>query len=133
MIYNKTELRKIANNLKKELNKLPQIDDNGVYEVAKKLGLDCNSYEDNYWYLSIDNEKPCIFSGRITKTDILGKEDKELLSWYKGSKVVEDSIIFNIDVTDDTNSITCYVTVDVWYKYPVYNENKEVLLFEIDL
>ena len=132
MIYNKTELRKIANNFKKELNKLPQIDDNGVYEVAKKLGFDWDSCEDNHWNITFDNGESNTFSGRITKADAIGI-DEELSKWYEGNKIVEDSIVFDLDLSEKVSTISCYVWVDVWFKYPVYNDKKEVLLFEINL
>ena len=132
MIYNKTELRKIANNLKKELNKLPQIDDNGVYEVAKKLGFDWDIFEDNHCNFIFVIFYFFFFLGRITKADAIGI-DEELSKWYEGNKIVEDSIVFDLDLSEKVSTISCYVWVDVWFKYPVYNDKKEVLLFEINL
>lgn len=133
MFYNRNDLKKIANKLKNNLSKIDKIDDDKVYELSENLNLKCESYEDNYWYLYI-NKEDFVFDGRISLNDIFDKGDKndrQLMVWFEGKRFVKEGIFFTIS-NDKERIIHCYVKVDVWFKYPVYNDIMEILLFKLE-
>lgn len=130
MEYNKTMLKKIGNAIVKELNKHGELSGENIYEVSKKLNYDYDCYGDDYWYYYINNDEEDInYKGRVVKSAL--DIDDELLSWLEGYKVKDNSIYFTVDKA--SNQLSCYIEVEMWFKYPTYNCDKEILLFEIDL
>lgn len=134
MVHDRSSLRKLGNGIVKELRKYNEINDKVVFEVANKLNYSCDCFENDYWYFNFTNEEDIYFSGRILKSALYDKNkniQRDLLKWLEGYEPKKNSIFFTID--NEEKKLSCYVGMYAWFKYPIYNETKEILLFEIDL
>lgn len=129
MIMNRSELKKIANKIKKEILNLKDINEDTISDLLDNKGYNYDGCEDNYWIVELkDEDEEIILDGRVTKKD-LGFDD-DVMRYYEGHEIKE-GVYLSIVVEDGKVEMECYVNVYTWFKYPVYNETQYVELFTV--